>query len=330
MIFTYQDYKNNNNSNSKGVSMYDWIPNACHELKGNIDLIYWILLPLFTSFCILLEYFKFEEARPDVIRIIRRMVISVLLFVSFSECLHIIAEITEGLVQKIGGITSLQMVLDEVTQRNSKITMSWVKFKEYLIFTLNLLSYMVAYLGIFVANALINFVWAVLYIISPLMILMYVHEGTAYITTNLYKGILTVASWKILWSILAVLILKFVTVNNFSQNGDDNFLTAIMVNFFIGFSMLFIPITTRSILSDGLSNVGSHYAQLSTVTLTRTMNRFGGKLFKGGIDKTRNAGGRAYGYLKDRVVPNSNLSSSSNLNRGQKNVGERKDQNSNK
>ncbi|MBF0362738.1 MAG: hypothetical protein HQK49_17095 [Oligoflexia bacterium] len=283
--------------------MYDWIPDVCHELKKNIDVIYWILLPLFTSFCILLEYFKFEEARPDVMKIIRRVVISVLMFVSFSECLHIIAELTEGLVQRVGGITSLQMVLDEVTQRNSKVTMSWVKFKEYLIFTLNLLSYMVAYLGIFVANALINFVWAVLYIISPLMILMYVHEGTAYITKNLYKGILTVASWKILWSILAVLILKFVTVNNFSQNGEDNFLTAIMVNFFIGLSMLFIPITTKSILSDGLSNVGSHYAQLSTVTLTRTMNRFGGKLFRGGVDKTRNAGGKAFTYLKDRVAP---------------------------
>ncbi|MBF0299774.1 MAG: hypothetical protein HQK51_13700 [Oligoflexia bacterium] len=286
--------------------MYDWIPEVCRELKGNIDTLYWILLAPFTSFCILLEYFKFGENSPDVIKIIKRMMISVILFISFNECLHIISKLTEGLSQKIGGITSLQMVLDEINQRNSQITVNWAKFKEYLIFTLNLISYMVAYLGIFVANALIHFVWSILFIISPLIILMYVNESTAYITTNLYRGILTVASWKVLWSLLAVMILKFITANNFTQDGEDNFLTAIMVNFFIGFSMLFIPVTAKSILSDGLANVGEHYAKVSTVTLTKTFNRFSEKLVRGGVNQTKNAGGKAFSYFRERINPKKN------------------------
>ncbi|MBF0361158.1 MAG: hypothetical protein HQK49_09110 [Oligoflexia bacterium] len=283
--------------------MYDWIPQVCFEIKKNIDLIYWIMLAPFASFCILMEYFKFESDKPDVFKIIRRVIISILLFVSFNECLHIIAELTEGLVQRIGSITSLQQVLDEVNRRNSQISVSWVKFKEYLIFTLNIISYMVAYMGIFVANALIHFVWAVLYIISPLMILMYVHEGTAYITKNLYKGLMSVAAWKILWSLLAVLILKFITVNNFSETSEDNFLTAIMVNFFVGFSMLFIPVTTRSILNDGFSNLGEHYSQLSTVTFTKSINKFSEKLLRGGVNQGKNFSGKAYNYLRDRVAP---------------------------
>ncbi|MBF0363674.1 MAG: hypothetical protein HQK49_21830 [Oligoflexia bacterium] len=283
--------------------MYDWIPDVCRELKGNIDTIYWILLAPFTTFCILLEYFKFGENSPDVFKIIRRMVISVILFISFNECLHVISELTEGLSQKIGGITNLQLVLDEINRRNSTITVSWVKFKEYLIFTLNLISYMVAYLGIFVANALIHFVWSILFIISPLMILCYVNEGTAYITKNLYKGILTVASWKILWSLLAVLILKFITASNLTAGGEDNFLTAIMINFFVGFSMLFIPVTAKSILNDGLSNVGQHYVQVSTVALTKKFNMAGETLARGGLNQSKNVGGRAYSYLKDRIAP---------------------------
>ena len=78
----------------------------------------------------------------------------------------------------------------------------------HILYTLALLAYLVAYLGFFVTESLVHFVWVVLYTLSPLMILAYVAKATANVTVNLYKGLVKVVVWKILWTVLSVLLLK--------------------------------------------------------------------------------------------------------------------------
>ncbi|MBF0298168.1 MAG: hypothetical protein HQK51_05575 [Oligoflexia bacterium] len=290
--------------------MYEWLPDVCRELKGNIVHLYWVLIVPYAIFTIILEYFNIDRSEyPNVLNVIKRVVLSIILLISFDECLHVVAELTEGLVEKIGGITNLKIVLDEISKKNEEITLNWIKLKEFIIFTLNLLSYMVAYLGIFVANALIHFIWSILYIVSPLMILMFVNERTSYITSNLYRGILSVAVWKVLWAILSVLLLKFITSNNLTSDTGDNFMTTILINFFIGVSMLFVPITAKSLINDGFDSLGHHYAQISSSAISQTVKKFTTNVTKGTLNRgwtgTKNLGGRAFNVVKERMKPKS-------------------------
>jgi len=91
---------------------------------------------------------------------------------------------------------------------------------------------------------------------------MYISRTTSFVTSNLYKGLINVMVWKVLWSVLAIMLLKLATSPQ--VGGWDNFLTSILINLCIGVSMLFIPFATKSLINDGMSGAASALAAVPT------------------------------------------------------------------
>lgn len=229
--------------------MYDWLPEVCRELRGNLVDIYWLSIVPLTLLLIILEFFKLPENQPDALKVIKRAAISIILLISFDEVIHTIATVGDGIVEAISPKPHINQVLDEVWNYIQTIELSWVKFKETIIWVFSLLSFIFAYLGAFIADAMVHFCWAILFVLSPLMILAYIPESTSKIATGLYRSLCTVMAWKILWCVLGVILLKF-TANAPIGDGDDyNAILLIVINLFIGISMLFVPIATKAFLS---------------------------------------------------------------------------------
>lgn len=271
--------------------MFEFLPEVCRELRGHLLEVYWILLVPFTVFLIVVEFFKMPEGQLNAGDIIKRAFISMILLFSFDEVINLIAMVGDGVTDKINGVKSLWDLMEEIGKNYEETSISWLKFREAVIFVLSLFSYIVAYLGVFVANVLIHFVWSVLYVCSPLMILMYVSRSTSFVTANLYKGLINVMTWKILWSILAVMLLKLATA---PQVGDwDNFLTAILINLCIGVSMLFIPFATKSLIGDGMSSAASALAAVPTAATGAFVKgmavKHGKSLAMSGVTRTKSA-----------------------------------------
>lgn len=186
--------------------------------------------------------------------------ISVLLLLSFDYTINTIALLGDGVAEKIDGIKPLWSTLEEIGQKfSSDSSGGWFQVRSTIVYIMGLLSYFVAYLGVFVANALIHFVWAILYIASPLMILAYINEKSAYITSSLYKGLINVVLWKVVAAILGVLMLKLLTSNHTGDDWATSF-SFIAINLCVGVSLLFVPVTTKSLLGDGLSSAASGLA----------------------------------------------------------------------
>src|SRR2546430_1105379 len=118
-----------------------------------------------------------------------------------------------------------------------------------VIFVFSILSYIAAYLGAFIADALVHFCWAILYVVSPLMILAYIPQATAGTCKTLYRSLCTVMCWKILWAILGALLLKLSTNAPLQEGENYNAVLIVVMNLFIGASMLFVPFATKSIIS---------------------------------------------------------------------------------
>ena len=251
--------------------MYDWLPGLCIELRGNLTTIYWILIVPLTTFLIILEYFKLPDRNPNIANIIKRAVISMILLASFEECARIISFVGDGIVARIGGMNSIHLVLQEMWKVLTKTEVSWIHFKELVIFVLSLLSYIAAYLGAFVADALIHFCWAILYVASPLMILAYIPESLAGTCKNLYRCLCTIVCWKILWAILGALLLKLSTSAPIHDGNDYNAILVIIMNLFIGLSMLFVPLATKSLIGDGLSGFASGLAAIPALATQKVM-----------------------------------------------------------
>lgn len=237
--------------------MFDWLPEVCREMRGTLVDIYWILLVPYLIFILCLEVVK-GEGVPNGGTVLRRVFLSIILLLSFEECLNVLAFLSDGITEKINGVAKLKEILASLGKQFTETESSWLKFREFVFFAINILSYLIAYLGVFVADVIIHLVWSLLYVVSPLMILMFISEKTSFVTKNLYQGLIHVVVWKVLWSILGILFFNLQVA--LRTNGDPNFFIAVLLNLCIGFGMLYIPLLTRSLLSDGLTSIAAKFA----------------------------------------------------------------------
>jgi hypothetical protein len=281
--------------------MYDWLPEVCRELRGNLIEIYWLSIVPLTLMLIILEFFKLPENEPNALKVIKRAVISIILLISFDEVIHTIALVGDGIVEAISPRPYINQVLEEVWKHIQEIELSWYKYKETIIWVFSLMSFILAYLGAFIADALVHFCWAILFVLSPLMILAYIPESTAKIATGLYRSLCTVMAWKILWSILGVILLRF-TANAPISSGDNyNAILLIVINLFIGISMLIVPIATKAFLSadfaafsGGLAAVPAMASKKILVSQLKKAGRFSASKGKGAISQGFRSTGRAF------------------------------------
>ena len=238
--------------------MISWLPKVCNELHAEMVTIYWLMLVPLVVFLVVLELFKTADKQPDAAKVLTRAVISIILLVSFKETINLIAFIGDGIADRIDGLTNMNDLVDTLFKGFSRDAPALYKIREFFIFALNIISYFLAYFGIFIADAMIHFAWSVLYVCAPLMILCHVSESTASVCKNLYKGLLTVITWKILWSVLSVLLLKLATEQ--TSANSDNAITTAVINLSIGLAILFIPFFSKSLIGDGVSSFSSGIA----------------------------------------------------------------------
>ncbi len=280
------------------------------ELHGEMVKMYWVLMVPLVVLLLVLEIIKDEN--PNLRDLFRRVILSILLLYTFDWTLDAIATIGDAVTEKINGLEKLSEVLAS-RGPNYSGNDSWFNLRETVIYIFSLAAYIVAYLGFFVATALTHFVWTILYVCSPLMILMFVSRHTSYVTMSLYKGLIQVVLWKVLWSILGVLLLKLAMQPDVS--GTEDYLMSIILNLCIGVCMLFIPLATRSLISDGMSSVASTLSMIPTVAAAGAMkvaaSRFAGKV-KGSVVSagkfatkpiTNPVTGRVQ-LMKERLKPN--------------------------
>jgi hypothetical protein len=266
--------------------MINWLPQVCNELHSELIVIFWLMIVPLTVFLIMMELFKTADKQPDAGKVLTRAIIAIVLLMSFKETINLIAFVGDGIAEKIDGLAKIDKIVDVLKDGFSRDAPALYKIREAFIFLLNFLSYFLAYFGIFIANALIHFVWSILYVCAPLMILCYIPEGSSQICKNLYKGLLTVISWKILWSILATILLKLVTEQTHVQS--DNAITTAIINLSIALSILFIPFFAKSLMGDGLSGTATGIAAVAGGTALKAGKMVLKKGVKRGISGSRN------------------------------------------
>lgn len=293
--------------------MFDFLPEIARELRAHLLDLYWILIVPVFLFSIISEFFNLPDGSPNPSKVLRRVLISVFLILSFDDTINLIALLGDGVAERIDGIKPLWSTLLEIGQKfSSDSNHGWFQIRSTIVYIMGLLSYFIAYLGVFTANALIHFVWSILFIVSPLMILAFVSEKTAYITTSLYKGLINVILWKIVASILGVLMLKLITSNQVGEDWATSF-SFIAINLCVGLSLLFVPLTTKSLLGDGLSSaatglaVGPAYAALGASKLAAKSTL--SKAKNGAIFSAR----PVTNYLQRKMSPISERVSKANL-----------------
>ena len=266
--------------------MFEQLVGVDNDIRGEMLELYWLLLAPVVLLLIVLEFLKNQNI--DIGDILRRVVISILLLLTFDYTIDAIGIIGDGIVGKIDKSVDVWAVLKNMGPNYHEASSGLFDLRGHIIYTLALLAYLVAYLGFFVTEALVHFVWVVLYTLSPLMILAYVARATANVTVNLYKGLVKVIVWKIMWTVLSVLLLKLAMEHQTSTMED--YLAAIVLNLCIGLSMLFIPLATRSLINDGLEMAAAGLALAPATAAVGAAKFYAKYAARQGVSKTIGAG----------------------------------------
>ena len=231
---------------------------------------YYLMLPIFFCLSLVVTWLKTPTGGPDFIEAVKRAFISTLLLAGFQEITDTILFVTSGLADKISDLQGLDMFMQMAGDKARSYTaspMSMVlQFNDLIIATLSFLSYIILYVARYVMVAVYHFSWVFLSLIAPILLLFHIFSPK--ITLNLFKSMIEIASWKVVWAILSAMLAALPFGNAYATSG--NYLTVIVLNFVIAISMLCSPMIVKSLVGSGFSAFADTLGPITTAAMLAT------------------------------------------------------------
>lgn len=252
------------------MPQFELLGSLMNDLHLEFVRIYYLMLPVFFALAIAVAWFKSPQGSPEFIDILKRAVISSLLLAAFPEISKAILFIAEGITERIDQLNGIDTVIKMAQAKAETYSLSassvLLQFNDLLIATLSFLSYMLLYIARYLMIAMYYFFWTFFIVTAPLLLLFNLFTGTSQITVNLFKGMIEIASWKIVWAILGAML----TALSFGKayQAEGSYLTLIVMNFIIAIAMLMTPLLVRSIVGSGLQSMSSAIGPMAVAAMS--------------------------------------------------------------
>jgi hypothetical protein len=218
---------------------------------------FYVLLPVFFMLAIVFDWFRNPAGSADFIETLKRAIVATILVVGYQEIANAILAITSGIADRISDMSGLDSIMQMASEKAKTYSMSTTSlllgFNDLVVSIITFLSYVILFIARYITVALYHFMWLFLSILSPILILFHLFRGTSQITVNLFKSLIEVASYKIIWAVLSAMITSLA----FGQayQADGNYLTIVLINFIIALAMLSTPLVVKSLVGGGLSSM---------------------------------------------------------------------------
>lgn len=230
----------------------DVLGSLVRDLYQGLSQLFYVMLPLAILFSVVFGYLKSGDADyPDIIK---RSLVASLLLASFPEVSNVILDICDGIAAKIDNMSGLETFMRMAQEKSQSYATAknvlLLKFDDLFMAILSFGSFVLLLIARYITIALYYFYWVLLSVCAPLMILCYIFPKTAGITANLYRGLIEVACWKILWAIMSAMLTSLSFGNIYRTDGS--YLTLIVMNFVIAIALLFTPKVMHSLIGEGV------------------------------------------------------------------------------
>ncbi len=227
------------------------------DLYQELSQLFYVMLPVAILFSVIFSYLKSGE--PNYPDLFKRAFVAALLLACFPEVSNFILDVCDGIASKIDDMSGLEAFMKIAQEKSlgyaAAQKLLLLKFDGFFMAVLSFASFALLYIAKYLTVLLYYFYWGLLSIAAPLMILCYIFPATSNITTNLYKSLIEVASWKIVWAILSAM-LKSVSFGFIYEN-EQSYLPLVAMNFIIAIALLFTPKILRSLVGEGVQSTAS-------------------------------------------------------------------------
>lgn len=230
---------------------------------------FYLLITVLMLLGIAVEHFKWPIGGvPNFGTLVGRALIAALLLHSYPDISNTIAEVADAISSQLGDLNNFKTILDRMGDKLGELSWSWSSFKETIILIISFLSFFLLYFSIHIADSFYIYVWVLLYVFSPLLIALFVLPVTASATSALFRSLIEVAAWKVVWSTLATLLWSN-ALSRINQEGSQiSFLSAIGYNVILAGSLLLTPFVVHALAGGGLAQMGKDLSSLSIGGMT--------------------------------------------------------------
>lgn len=183
------------------ISDIAWLATEAKKIHEIFSGYFYLVITVLMLLGIAIEYFKWPIGGvPNFGTIVGRALIAAILLHAYPEITNTIADVTDAMATKLGDLNNFKMILDKMGDKVGELSWSWVSFKETIMLLISFLTFFILYFSIHIADSFYIYVWVMLYVFSPLLIALYVLPVTASATSALFRSLIEVACWKIVWS----------------------------------------------------------------------------------------------------------------------------------
>lgn len=251
------------------MPQFELLGSLAQSLHQEFVNMYYLFLPVFFALAVVVAWFRSPSGSPEFLDIIKRAVVATILLAAFPDISNAILYVTEGVADKIDKLNSLDNLIRMAQQKSEGYSMSVtsviLQFNDLIIATLSFLSYLILYIARYLTIAMYHFFWIFFMISAPLLLLFNLFEGTQQITKNLFKGMIEVACWKIVWAILGAMLAALSFGDAYQAEGS--YLVLIVMNFVIAIAMLMTPSIVKSLVGGGMQSMSSAIGAASVAAM---------------------------------------------------------------
>ena len=251
------------------MPQFELLGTLARDLHQEFVNMYYLFLPVFFALAVVVAWFKSPTGSPEFLDIVKRAIVATILLAAFPDIANTILFVTEGVADKIDKLNSLDKLIRMAQEKSDGYSMSVtsmiLQFNDLIIATLSFLSYLILYIARYLTIAMYHFFWIFYMISAPLLLLFNLFEGTQQITKNLFKGMIEVACWKIVWAILGAMLAALSFGDAYRAEGS--YLVLIVMNFVIAVAMLMTPSMVKSIVGGGIQSMSSALGAASVAAM---------------------------------------------------------------
>lgn len=238
----------------------NWLATEARHLHAIFSNAFLTLVLTLITLGIVLEYFKMPlGAVPQFTSLVGRVFIACILWTALPEIMNMLSSVTDSFVTEIGSLIEFKYVLSRLADKFHELSFSWVSYKDCILTLISYLSFFLLYITVHLANAFFLFTWMMLYIFAPILIGMYVLPITSAATTKLFRSLIEVCLWKIVWCCMSALLWSMALSKINDPGTKISFLTAIILNLMLALSVLATPFITSAFLNSGVSTMASGF-----------------------------------------------------------------------
>jgi hypothetical protein len=235
------------------VEHFEYLGSVVQRLHGEFRSLYFVLLPIFFCLALVMAWFRGEGSA--FIDLVRRAFVATILLIAFREATDGISLISKGLAERISDMSGLEgfirMAGEKVDSYAKADTSLLIGVNDLMVSILSFVSYVFLYGARYVTVALYHFSWTFLSLLAPFLLLFHLFSSS--MTANLFRSLVEIASWRIVWAVLSAILTALPFGDAYRVEGG--YITIALINFIVAICMLGTPWVVHALVGSGFASV---------------------------------------------------------------------------